>query len=293
VETEGLRFGVVMATFLYGLRHGIDLDHLAAISDITGSQSKTRRALFLATVYALGHAAVVLILGTLAIFAGEALPSGVDRAMEHVVGISLLLLAGYVFYSLIRYGRDFRLRSRWALLFQAVRRTFRWLKRQAGGAPIEIEHSHAFEHAHHHHGGLLSGSRSAVGGGGVATQTVAPRHRHVVALPDDPFVEYGVPTSMAIGMIHGVGAETPTQILLLVTAAGVGGGPAGFALLAVFIAGLLVSNSAVAAATAVGFAQGKRAPAIYLTLALITGIASFVMGLLYVAGKANVLPSIF
>lgn len=292
MEAEGLRFGVVVAAFLYGLRHGIDLDHLAAISDITGSQSRTARALFLATVYALGHAAVVLMLGAIAILAGEALPEGVDRAMEHVVGISLLLLAGYVFYSLLRHGRDFRLRSRWMLLFHAVRRTFRWLKRRTGGHSIEIEHSHRFEDAHHEHGQPSADPAASVGSGGVATHT-ARRHRHVVALPEDPFVEYGVPTSMAIGMIHGVGAETPTQILLLVTAAGVGGRPAGFALLGVFIAGLFVSNSAVAAATAVGFAQGRRAPAIYLTLALVTGIASFVMGLLYVAGKANVLPSLF
>ena len=293
MEAEGLRFGVVVATFLYGLRHGIDLDHLAAISDITGSQSRTSRALFLATTYALGHAVVVLVLGAVAILAGETLPRGFDRIMEHVVGSSLLLLAGYVFYSLFRYGRDFRLRSRWALLFHAVRRTFRWLKRRAAGDPIEIEHSHVFEDANHDHGRLPAASPTAVPTGAVATQAAPRRHRHVVALPDDPFVEYGVPTSVAIGMIHGVGAETPTQILLLVTAAGVGGRPAGFALLGAFITGLLASNSAVAAATAVGFGQGKRAPAIYLTLALVTGIASFVMGLLYVAGKANVLPSIF
>jgi high-affinity nickel-transport protein len=292
VEVEGLRFGIVVASFIYGLRHGIDLDHLAAISDITGSQSKTRRGLFLATIYALGHAVVVLALGAIAIVAGQWLPASVDRAMEHVVGLSLLLLSLYVFYSLLRYGRDFRLRSRWMLLFQGVRRTFLWLKGTRVRDRVEIEHSHEYLDPDHQHDSVAAAL--VPGGSRVrAVQTTTGRHRHVIAVPDDPFLEYGVGTSAAIGMIHGVGAETPTQILLLVTAAGVGGSFAGLVLLGGFIAGLLVSNSAVAAATAVGFAQGRRAPAIYLTLALVSGIASFAMGLLYVAGRADLLPSLF
>lgn len=293
METEGLRFGVVVATFLYGLRHGIDLDHLAAISDITGSQSRTGRGLLLATTYALGHAVVVLVLGAVAIVAGGKLPPGADRAMEHVVGVSLLILAGYVFYSLLRYGRDFRLRSRWVLLFEGVRRTFRWLKGRARVDRIEIEHAHEYVDTDHRHEALPVHHDVGTKRGNLIAPTKVGVHRHVIALPDDPFLDYGVATSAAVGMIHGIGAETPTQILLLVTAAGVGGPVAGFALLGVFIAGLLVSNSAVAAATAVGFAQGKRAPTIYLTLALVTGIASLLMGVLYLAGKANILPSLF
>lgn len=293
MEAEGLRFGVIAATFLYGLRHGIDLDHLAAISDIAGSQTKTGRGLLLATAYAFGHAVVVLILGGLAIVAGEWLPRGVDRAMEHVVGVSLLLLAFYVFYSLIRYGHEFRLRSRWMLLFEGVRRTFRWLKGQATRIRVEIEHSHDYGSPDHDHGALSPGPPHPSLPAGLSVQTTSRRHRHVLALPEDPFLDHGLATSVGIGMIHGVGAETPTQVLLLVTAAGVGGRLSGLLLLGAFIAGLLVSNSAVAAATAVGFAQGRRAPAIYLTLALVTGITSLVMGLLYVAGRASLLPSLF
>ncbi|MDP9066895.1 MAG: hypothetical protein M3N53_00925 [Actinomycetota bacterium] len=292
MEPQGLEVGIVAATFLYGLRHGIDLDHLAAISDITGSQSKTSRALFLATTYAMGHAGVVVVLGSIAILIGERLPPSVDRAMEHVVGVSLLLLSFYVFYSLIRYGRDFRLRSSWMLLFEGVRRTLRWLKGSASREQVEIEHSHEHDDPHHDHVTVSPAYVDGRGRGNAKVDT-ARRHRHVALLPDDPFLEYGFGTAAAIGMIHGIGAETPTQVLLLFTAAGVGGPVAGLLLLFVFISGLLVSNSAVAAATAVGFARGRRAPAIYLTLALISGIASLVMGLLYVAGRAQLLPSLF
>ena len=76
-----------------------------------------------------------------------------------------------------------------------------------------------------------------------ATET--RRHRHVVVAPEDPFLTYGVGTAAAVGMIHGVGAETPTQVLLLVSAAGVGGTAMGLLLLAVFVAGLLILVSAI------------------------------------------------
>ena len=293
MDADGLRLGVVVATFIYGLRHGIDLDHLAAISDITGSQESRSRSLLLATTYALGHAVVVLVLGGIAVAVGQRLPSGVDDVMEHVVGISLLLLSGYVFYSLIRYGRDFRLRSRWMLLFGAVRRTFRWLTRQRGPQVVEIEHSHAGDDPGHDHASLGGRGRPGSTAPVRATATEMRRHRHVVVAPDDPFVTYGVGTAAAVGMIHGVGAETPTQVLLLVSAAGVGGTVMGLLLLAVFVAGLLISNTAVAIGTTIGFERGRRAPLIYVTLALVTAIGSAIMGALYVAGKADLLPSVF
>lgn len=292
MDGDGLRLGVVVATFIYGLRHGIDLDHLAAISDITGSQEGRSRSILLATIYALGHAVVVLILGGLAVAAGRRLPAGVDDLMEHVVGVSLLVLSAYVFYSLLRYGRDFRLRSRWMMLFGAVRRTFRWLTRQRSPHVVEIEHSHAGDAPGHDHA-ALGGPGISASVSPVATRTELRRHRHVVVAPDDPFLTYGIGTAAAVGMIHGVGAETPTQVLLLVSAAGIGGTATGLILLAAFVAGLLVSNTAVAVGTTIGFERGRRAPAIYVTLALITATASAVMGALYVAGKADLLPSVF
>jgi len=289
-QGDGLRLGVVGATFLYGLRHGIDLDHLAAIADITSSQNRRSRSLGLATVYALGHAAVVLVLGSVAVVTGRFLPRGVDAVMEHIVGISLLLLGSYVFYSVIRYGRDFRLKSRWMLLFGGARRTLRWLRGERAPQHVEIEHTHSYDDPAHDHGPATA--PQAAGDGRVTVRTER-RHRHVVTLPDDPFLEYGVGTSAVVGMIHGIGAETPSQVLLLITAAGIGGPGTGMVLLATFIVGLLLSNTAVAAASTVGFAQGRRAPTIYLTLALVTGAASLAMGGLYLAGKADLLPSIF
>src|SRR5881398_948216 len=102
----GLGFGLVLTALGLGFAHGIDWDHLAAITDITSSQDERRESLLYGTLYALGHALVILMLGALAIVAGDSLPSGVDNVMERVVGVTLLVLGVYVFYSLIRHGRD-------------------------------------------------------------------------------------------------------------------------------------------------------------------------------------------
>jgi len=45
-----LGFGLVA-----GIRHGIDFDHIAAITDISSSQKKSSLALFYSILYGLGH----------------------------------------------------------------------------------------------------------------------------------------------------------------------------------------------------------------------------------------------
>src|SRR5436305_5469524 len=177
----GFGFGLVLTALGLGFAHGIDWDHLAAITDITSSQEERRTSLLYGTLYALGHALVILVLGALAILAGEHLPKGIDSVMTRVVGVTLLILGVYVIYSLIRHGRDFRLRSRWMLVFAGVRRGTRWVRRrvrrmsvpvglpssQDGGSsvmtmegdldPVEADdpslwhHGHHGRPGHHHH----------------------------------------------------------------------------------------------------------------------------------------------
>jgi len=98
----------VSALFL-GLQHGIDWDHIAAISDVTGSVNDPRRGFFLGTIYALGHALVVTVLGILAILVGVALPDWVDGMMGPIVGATLVFLGLWILYSLIRSGENFQL----------------------------------------------------------------------------------------------------------------------------------------------------------------------------------------
>ncbi|MBI2237869.1 MAG: hypothetical protein HYU54_05000 [Actinobacteria bacterium] len=283
----GFGSGLVVAAFWFGFRHGIDWDHIAAITDITSSQEERRRSMLFGTLYAVGHASVVFALGVLAILAGERLPEGADDVMTRIVGVTLLMLGVYVFVSLVRHGRDFRLRSRWMLIFAGVRKLVRHVRDRAasgntatdlavssvgamaGDEPVAVSEWH---HGHHGRPG---------------------HHHHSRPEPDDAFMNYGRRTAFVVGMIHGVGAETPTQVLIFLAAAGAGGRGGGVVVLMAFIVGLLASNSLITFGSALGFVSAAKNFAVYATVAVLTGVFSLVIGTLFVVGKTTFLPALF
>jgi high-affinity nickel-transport protein len=296
--TEGFRVGLLATAFGFGFRHGIDWDHIAAITDITSSQEDSRSSVLLATLYAVGHGLVVLALGLVAIVLGDRLPESVDQVMGRVVGATLLLLGAFVFWSLVRQGRDFRMRSRWMLVFAGARRGARWLRTRRATtpavAPVLIDHDHAHDDTHHGAEVALAAAVPAATATTTTTttKTHAHAHRHLGTVPDDPFMNYGRATAFSVGMLHGVGAETPTQLLLFVSAAGVGGHTGGVLMLVAFLAGLLSSNSAVALASTFGFLKATRNFTVYATVAVVTGTFSLALGMLFLLGRDTVLPAI-
>lgn len=271
---------LAVTVFLAGFRHGFDVDHVAAITDIASATPGRRTSLFLATMYALGHMLVVFGLGVAAVFAGDRIPESWDAAAGRLIGLSLILLGVYVVYSVARYRRDFRMHSRWMLVVAASRRGLRWL-RPVRHVVVEHAHEHPADGHHDHaHDALPQGDPSP-GSVAVRTTTHAHTHRHVVPMPSDPFTEYTPRTSFVVGMIHGVGAETPTQMLLLATAAGLAGALGGVALVAVFVTGLLLGNTLLAIVAAAGMSAGRKLPALYMGLALATATISIAVGSMY------------
>lgn len=285
-----------------GLRHGIDWDHIAAITDITSSvvgteeaeaqeqraaigtsnmslasgigatavigsattmsgasytpsistersrhRHEMRRGLFLATMYALGHATLVVLLGILAIWLGAVLPDWIDPIMERIVGVTLLILGGWIVYSLIRYGRDFRLQSRWMVLFSLIRNGWNRLKSKVSGERIE--------------------------------------HSHDIA-------NYGPKTAFGIGLLHGVGAETGTQAVLLAGAAGATTRATGSLLLLFFTIGLIISNTLVAAFSATGFVSASTKRTLFVIVGVFAAIFSLIVGFLFVTGQGTALPDL-
>ena len=263
----GVSIGLLATALGLGLRHGVDWDHIAAITDLTGGRRSGRASMRAATAYAGGHALVVFVLGSVAIVAGDLIPAGLDAFMGRIVGVTLLLLGVYVLWGLVTQGRQFRLRSRWSLLFALVRRARR-------PQLVEIEHEHPHPHP---------------------TGAVAVRHRHVHrgVMPADPFEPLGPNSAVVVGMLHGVGAETPTQVLLFLAASRAGGVIAGEALLVVFVAGLVASNTAIAAASTFGFLNAARHFRVYAAVAVVTGLMSLVVGAVLVAGRDGLLPAFF
>ncbi len=280
-----------------GFRHGFDWDHIAAITDITSTTTaghtevdvpagspvtphghdveerrghehehtsspsamhsfgesrfahEQRHAVRLGTLYALGHATVVVVLGVLALLLGAILPAWVDPILERVVGATLVLLGAWVLYSVVQYARgkgEFRMRSRWMLVFD--------LARNGWGALQARIHGH--EHVPSAHGS-----------------------------------QYGPRTAFAVGMIHGIGAETGSQALLLAGIAGVSG-VTGIVILLAFVVGLLLSNTLIAVVTAGGFIGAQRMRTLYVVVGAFAGLASLVIGLLFIGGLGTVLPDL-
>ncbi len=87
-----------------------------------------------------------------------------------------------------------------------------------------------------------------------------------------------------IGMVHGVGAETPTQVLVFLAAAHVAGAAAGVGLLALFIAGIFVSNTAIALASTCGYLNAARNFRVYAGVALVNAAFSLVVGTVFLTG---------
>lgn len=267
---------------LAGFRHGFDIDHVAAITDIASASPGRRTSFFLATSYALGHMVVVFAFGVAAVFVGDSIPATWDALAGRVIGLSLIWLGLYVLYSIVRHRRDFRMRSRWMLLVAGARRGVLWM-RPTKQVVVEHDHEHLADghHAHAHEPMTLltaSPERSAVA---TLTDTHTHTHTHVVPMPSDPFTEYSAKTSFLIGMIHGVGAETPTQILLFTTAAGLAGALGGVTLVALFVAGLLLGNTVLAILAIAGISTGRRLPLLYLSLATTTAVISIAVGSAY------------
>lgn len=281
-----------------GFRHGFDWDHIAAITDITSTTTaghaevdvpasspvtphghdavemrghshehaasgpgamhafgesrfahEQRHAIALASLYALGHAAVVVVLGIVALTVGAILPDWIDPILEKVVGVTLVLLGAWVIYSVVQYVRgkgEFRLRSRWMLVFD--------LARNAWGA------LQARIHGHEHH-------------------------------PSAHATQYGPRTAFGVGMIHGIGAETGSQALLLAGIAGVTG-TTGIVILLAFVVGLLLSNTLVAVVSASGFIGAQRMRILYVIVGAVAGVASLVIGVLFIVGLGTVLPDL-
>jgi high-affinity nickel permease len=254
--------------------------------------------MWLATLYAVGHATMVILLGVVAILFAERVPGSVDTAMERLVGVSLVALGLWIVWTAATTRGAPPMRSRWMVLLGALRRLVARVRRL--DTEVVIEHSHPHDHDREHDHGLHAHphphpSTSAEGrheAGDVLVQH-SHTHRHVARMPSDPFMTYTSWSSYGVGVLHGIGAETPTQVLVFAAAAQASDRPSSIGLLLCFVVGLLLSNTLVAAATTFGFRSVLRNRAVSIGLAAVTAVFSLAVGMLLLSGHSAVLPPIF
>ena len=102
---------------------------------------------------------------------------------------------------------------------------------------------------------------------------------------------YGTTSTFLVGVIHGLGAETFTQVSLFLATASLGG-VEGLLGLLMFIVGLLVMNTLMCAAAAGLFSATLQHPNALRTLTLATSAYSIVVGAIFLLGSGNRLPSL-
>jgi len=103
---------------------------------------------------------------------------------------------------------------------------------------------------------------------------------------------YGPASAYAIGLIHGIGGETPTQILLFLLAVGVGESVVAVPVVILFILGVFVTNSIISVLAAVGYAKAAGRPQVFRYVATGAAVFSFAIGAVFLAGASGLLPAL-
>jgi high-affinity nickel permease len=244
--TTPLQITLVSCVVL-GLRHGFDYDHIAAISDITSVQQKTSSAMRLGMLYAIGHATMIALLGSIVILFQLSLPHRLDSWAERLVGLTLIVLAVYVMGSLVWGNPQTVPPSRAALLIRGYRRL-----RQ----------------------------RFVTGSDGASGQDA------------DKDLNYTGPIAFGIGVIHGLGAETPSQLALFLLAANLGGVAKSVGGMVMFLVGLLIMNTLMTASACGLFRGAAPHPRMMRFCIGLTAAYSFVVGCVFLLGSSGHLPPI-
>jgi hypothetical protein len=115
-------------------------------------------------------------------------------------------------------------------------------------------------------------------------------HGDAAKMPKQADWNYTSKSVFSVGVIHGLGAETPSQLLIFLLAANLGGLGRGFLGLGMFLAGLLVMNTLMTA-TAVGiFTVSSTRDRLMRFAMVLTAAYSLVVGTIFLFGSAAALP---
>lgn len=245
----------LLSCLLLGLRHGFDYDHLAAITDITSVQRSWREGMGLGLLYALGHALTVAVLGIAAVSLHLPIPPKLDAVGERLVGVTLIALAIYVAATL-------------------------WRSRHYLPA--------------HSHGHLAARSRVALLISGARYAHWRVRHWFDPLRPrPEPFAfSYDRGSVFTVGIIHGLGAETPSQLGLFLLTAHLGGTQRGLLGLGCFLVGLLMMNTLMTASASGVFLGSAHRPRLQTAVTSLAAAYSFAVGVVFLFGLSERLPAL-
>jgi high-affinity nickel-transport protein len=308
IAPKALDLGVLLTGLLLGVRHGIDWDHIAAITDIT---STTASAAVADAAHAEQHRSVsghshahggeleirahdagpgaatlapALAARPLArrsnLLSGqaEAIKLGTLYALGHGLVVVVLGLAAIAFGALLPdwldpiMGRVVGV-TLVALGLWVMYSIYRYAR---AGERFRLRSRWML---------VFDGVRY----GWRRFQARIHGHEHVDPLE---MSSYGPKTSFGVGMIHGIGAETGTQVLLIAAVGGASSAGLGVPMLIAFVVGLLVSNVVIVLISSVSFVSSQARERLYVAIGAVAGLFSLVIGTIFLSGLDGSLPDL-
>jgi len=306
--STGLQLGLMVTALGLGFRHGIDWDHIAAITDITsttaaagmaeaahegqhetvpgphhghGGDSELRThdagpgaAVASPTIAPRPAVGPTQILGG----QGDAIRLGTLYALGHGVVVIALGLAAIAFGAILPDWLD-PIMGRvvgFTLVALGLWVLFSVYRYASAGEQFRLRSRWMLVFDAIRHGWRLFQAR-------------IHGHAHVEPLE---MSSYGKGTSFGVGMIHGIGAETGTQVLLIAAVGGASSAGLGVPMLFAFVLGLLISNFAIVLISSVGFVSSQSREQIYVAIGAVAGIFSLFVGTIFLFGLDGVLPDL-
>jgi high-affinity nickel permease len=308
VVPTAVNLGVLLTGFFLGFRHGIDWDHIAAITDIT---STTASAAIADAAHVeqhrsiSGHAhahggeleirahdagpggatlapalAARPLMGRTSFFAGQgdAIRLGTLYALGHGLVVIVLGLAAIAFGALLPswldpiMGRIVGL-TLVALGLWVIYSIYRYAR---AGERFRLRSRWML---------VFDGVRY----GWRRFQARIHGHEHVDPLE---MSSYGARTSFGVGMIHGIGAETGSQVLLIAAVGGASSAGLGVPMLFAFVVGLLISNFGIVLISSVSFVSSQARERLYVAVGAVAGLFSLVIGTIFLFGLNDSLPDL-
>ena len=292
--------GVLLTGLILGIRHGIDWDHIAAITDITSTTAAAGAAEAAhheqhATVTGVHHGhggpvelrahdagpgAATLAPAMRGAPAGgtrwEAIRLGTLYALGHGLVVIALGVAALSFGALLPEWLD-PIMGRLVgitLVGLGVWVLYSVYRYAVGGEAFRLRSRWML---------VFDGVRYSWR----RLQARLHGHEHVEPLE---MSSYGNRTAFGVGVIHGIGAETGTQVLIIAAVGGAASAGLGIPMLFAFVAGLLISNLAIVIFSTVGFVASQTRERVYVAVGFVAGVFSLVLGLIYVLGADAIVP---
>lgn len=83
---------VLLLGLLFGMKHAIEADHVAAVASLATRSASPREAARFGIAWGLGHTLTLFVIGSAVLLLGTAIPETMTHALELAVGVMLVLL---------------------------------------------------------------------------------------------------------------------------------------------------------------------------------------------------------